>query len=115
MSIFAQLSGGASYDLNAGITADVEPAVAAVSGKRLVLVGYSCRESAGSPAVAALNIVNGAAVSGGDAIIPIELAANGSEMKWFGPEGIATPDGLSIEVVAGTVDITLFYKQLVNA
>lgn len=108
MSIFAKLAGAAQYDVNAGISADVEPAVAAKTGLRLV--GFACRESAGTPAVAAFNIVHGAAVSGGDAVIPVELAANESKSEFFGAEGIGFADGISIEVVAGTVDVTLLYK-----
>jgi hypothetical protein len=108
MSIFAQLSGPAKADVNAAVAADVEPAIAAATGLRLV--GYSCRESDGTPAVAAFNIIHGATVSGGDALIPVELAANGSDLKWFGPEGIAFPNGISIEHLAGTFDVTLFYK-----
>lgn len=112
MSIFAELGSAADSDVNAGISADVEPAVVAPSSNRtLRLVGYACREVAGSPAVASFNIVNGATVSGGTALIPVELAANGSECKWFGPEGIRFNSGISIEVVAGTVDVTLFYKE----
>ena len=94
------------YDLNPGINADVEPAIAAVAGLRLM--GYAIRETAG--AVANVNIVHGATV-GGDAVIPIELVADTSNVEWFG-DGIPMASGISIEVVAGTVDLTLFYRTL---
>jgi hypothetical protein len=100
-----------SVDVNSGILADVEPAVAAATGLRLT--GYSCRESAGTPAVAAFNIVNGATVAGGTQIAVIELAANASETVSFGDSGIDAANGLSIDVVAGTVDVNLFYKVVV--
>lgn len=97
----------ASYDLNAGLTADADAAVAAATGLRLM--GFAARESAGSPAVATFQIVHGATGASGDAIVPVELAANGSTFQWFGPQGIAVADGISIDHVAGTVDVTLFY------
>lgn len=99
-----------SYDLNAGISADVEPAVAATVG--LLLAGFACRESAGTPAVAAFNIVHGATVAAGDAVIPVELAADESKGPFWFPGGIPMADGISIEVLAGTVDVTLFTRTL---
>lgn len=99
-----------SYDVNAGIAADVEPAVVAATGLRLM--GYAAREShATTPAAAAVNIVHGATVAGGDAIVPVELAADSSKSEWFGPQGIDVEDGISIEVVAGTVDVVLYFMQ----
>lgn len=100
-----------SYDINAGISADVEPAVAAAAGLRLM--GYSARESAGTPAVATFNIIVGATVAGGSAIWTVELAADASDHEWFPPAGIDAAAGLSIEVVAGTVDVILYYKTVV--
>lgn len=52
MSIQNQVYEAASYDLNAGVTADVDGAVAAVSNRTLRLTGYVVRESDGTPAVA---------------------------------------------------------------
>lgn len=98
----------ASYDINAALTADADAAVAAHAGLRLL--GWIARESAGSPAVATARIVEGATASGGTAFLPIELAANESKSAWYGPDGIAVPDGLSIDHIAGTLDVTLFYK-----
>lgn len=108
MNIFHQPMIPASVDANEGISADVEPAVAAATGLRLM--GYSCREIAGTPAAAAFNIVHGATVSGGTNVVTVELAADKSETNWFGEAGIAADDGLSIDVVAGTVDVLLYYK-----
>lgn len=102
------IAGGMSYDLNAGISADVNAAVAAATG--LTLLGYAARESAGSAAAATFRIVHGATADGGDAIIPVEVAANGS--TGFVPvgSGVPCPNGLSIDVLAGTIDVTLFYS-----
>ena len=99
---------GALTDLNAGLTADVDAAVAANNG--LVLMGYSCRESAGTAAAAAFNIVNGATGAAAGKIIHEELAANEAKTVWFGPTGITCPLGISIDHVAGTVDVALHHR-----
>lgn len=96
-----------SVDVNTGITADVDAAVAATPGLRLM--GFAARESAGVAAVATFQVIHGATAAGGTVIAPVELAANGSTWAWFGPNGIAAASGLSIDVVAGQVDVDLFY------
>ena len=98
-----------AYDLNPGISTNVDAAVAAVAGLRLM--GYAIRESAGSEAVATVIIVHGATGAAAAKVVPIELAASNSKHEWFG-DGIPMPNGISIDVVAGTVDLTLFYKTL---
>ena len=103
------LGQAASYDLNAAVTADVDAAVAAASDLRLM--GFAARESAGSAAVATFDIVHGADADADDAIIPVELAANGSTYQWFGPQGIDVPDGISVLHGAGTFDVTIFYMR----
>lgn len=94
-------------DVNAAVVADVDAAVAASAGLRLL--GAAWRESAGSPAVASFDIVHGATGAGGTMLVPVELAASGSASAWFGPNGVACPNGLSINWIAGAVDIVLFY------
>lgn len=98
----------ASVDVNSAIVADVDAAVAAQAGLRLV--GFACRESAATAAVATFIIVHGATGAAGTAVVPVELAADGSTREWFGPDGIACPNGISIDWIAGTVDVHLFYK-----
>ena len=67
--------------------------------------GFSIRESDGTPAVAAVNFRAGAV--GGQIIGVLELAAN--ESASFGLPGmVSTPDGVYVEVVAGTVSGVLF-------
>jgi hypothetical protein len=94
-----------SYDLNAGKSADVDAAVAAAAGLRLV--GWVARSTAG----ATLEIVHGATADGGAAVVPIELPATGMSSGWLA-EGIPMPNGISINRSAGTFDCTLFYKVL---
>lgn len=115
MGAFHPLSGAGIYQpckvyKTTAKAADVDAAVAAASGLRLM--GVTIRESAGSAAVATFKIVHGAAVSGGSVLVPIELAANASEEMWFGPNGIACASGLSIDRVAGTADIYLYYTTV---
>lgn len=90
------------------ITADQEATIAAVQG--LKLMGFACRESAGTPAVATFRIMNGATVAAGSVLAPVELSANESRGDWYGPDGVDASNGLTIDVIAGTVDVTLFYK-----
>lgn len=100
-----------TVDVNEGISADVEPAVSAVSGLRLI--GWAMRESDGTPAVATIRLMNGATVSAGTGIITVELAANESKNAWYGPEGIDSENGITIDRIAGTVDVYIYHKTLV--
>ena len=107
----ANLGSGVSVDVNNAANADVDAAVAATPGLRLM--GFSCRASAGSAAVAAFNIKHAATGAAGIQLVSVELAANASNTEWFGPQGLdCETNGLSIEVVAGTVDCTLFYTTI---
>lgn len=98
----------ADYVTNTGITGNQEDIVPV---NRPVLMGYSINESAGTPAAWEVKIYDGATVSGGTEVVE-EQDANGdtSIVKWFGPEGIALRDGVSVEVVSGTVDVTVYFK-----
>lgn len=98
----------ASVDVNAAVVADVDAAVPAATGLRLV--GFAARESAATAAVATFIIVHGATGAGGTAVLPVELKADESTREWFGPDGIAVPNGISIDWIVGTVDVHLFYK-----
>lgn len=95
-------------DINAAVTADVDAAVAAAVGLRLM--GFSVRESAGSPAVAAAKIVNGATGAAVGKVAEIGLVASAGQQAWFGPHGIPCPLGISIDWIAGALDIILYYK-----
>ena len=99
----------ASSDINDAVTADVNATVAASPGLRLM--GYSVNESKGVAAVAAFSIVNGATGAAVGKIVHVELAADKSETVSFAPNGIACPLGLSIDWIAGEVDIVLHYMD----
>ena len=79
--------------------------VAAASGLRLM--GYSARESAGSAAAADFNLRHGD--GNGDPLLVVgELAANGSDVRWLGPQGLACPDGVWVERVSGSSEFVLY-------
>lgn len=88
------------------VAADVALALAASANLRLL--GYAVRESATVAAAASADIRHGGVA--GDLISPVSLAADGVKEQWYGGVGIACPDGVSIDVIAGTLDITLFYS-----
>jgi hypothetical protein len=81
--------------------------VAATAGLRLL--GFACAETAGTPAVAELNLRHGADVSGA-ILVPVKLLANESRADWFGPDGIAVASGIFLDRVSGTTQITVFTK-----
>ena len=95
-------------DENNAVTADVEPAVVGTIG--LVLMGFACRESKSTAAVATFRIMHGNNVADGKVLVPVELNANESTGDWFGPEGIDARNGLTIDFIAGEFDVTLFYR-----
>ena len=97
-----------TVEINAGVTDDVDAAVAAADN--LVLMGYTASENAG--AVAGFDIVNGATGDAAGKIVYVALPANGSAWGWFGDRGIPCPLGLSINDQGGTFNVALYYKTL---
>ncbi len=72
------------------------------------LTGWSIRESAGTPAAAAVNLRKAAV--GGQIVATIELAANGSTTQVVNDGWIACEGGCYVEVVSGTVEGVLYYR-----
>ncbi len=101
MSVVADVQ----YDLNPGITADVNAAVAGVVGLRLA--GFSVRFTAAGN----INIVHGA-TAGGDLVVAVQGAVDTTHNQWYGEAGIPMANGISINVLAGTADVTLLYRTL---
>lgn len=99
-----------SFKAFVGVNAD--QAVAAPLGVHggLRLMGVFARESAGTAAVASFNVCNGAPAAAA-MVVPYEIAADQSTRDWFGPDGIACPSGISLDVTAGTVDVVIAYKH----
>jgi hypothetical protein len=96
---------GASIDARAGVAADVPLALPADAARRLL--GYMVEEAAAVAAAAEIRLRHGGVA--GDLLFPVILAADGVEAQWLGSNGVTTPNGVSIDHVAGTVNVTLFY------
>lgn len=101
------VSGPALTSVHNGTSADVLGAVSPHANLRLT--GFSVRESASTPAVATFRLVNGETVQAPQVVLPVELGANESTSDWFG-DGIACPAGITIDIIAGTVDLIIYYK-----
>ena len=102
---------GTQVDINSGISTDQDLAIAAASG--IVLMGYTCRESAAVAATAAFRLLHGT-IAAGTEIAVQKLAANGSDQVSFGDNGLPVPNGVSIDFpvsAGGTVDVDLYYRM----
>jgi hypothetical protein len=95
------IAGPFTYTTIAAATGD-EAGKAAATGLRLM--GISIRETAG--AVATLNIEHGTANSS-PVMLAVNLAAAGSVVQWFGPQGLPCPSGIWIERLTGTTQVHL--------
>jgi hypothetical protein len=93
------------------IVADVNAFVAATPGLRLM--GYSSKESAGVPAATTFIIKHGATVAGGTDLVYVNHTLSTSQVQFFGDDGIACPNGISIDWLTGQVDVIVFYKVVV--
>jgi hypothetical protein len=89
------------------VVTDANAVVPAKDGLRCM--GYSIRESNGVAAIASVRIVHGATVAG-TPIANINVLASSSDTHFFGDGGIACPQGISIDFIAGVVDVVIFYK-----
>lgn len=72
-----------------------------------VLMGWSLRESAGTPAVATAYIRDGTSATA-PIVAVIEFAANVSGTEWFGPQGIRINTGVYLDMVAGELEGAIF-------
>ena len=93
-------------DLN-NVASGTADAQGATGGNDLRLVGYSIKEN---NAAAAEVILRHGTADTDPIIASIKLAANASETKFLGSEGLKTPDGVFCERVSGTTVITLWTK-----
>ena len=99
----------AEVDNNVALVADVDLAVAAAPGLRYL--GFSCKESDATPAVATFVVLHGD-IATGTVLDTVELAANESAREWYGPEGFDAKNGISIDWIVGTVDVHIRHKTL---
>lgn len=96
-------------DNQVGITADQNAVIAANGALRCY--GYSCRESAATAAAATFRLVHSDVATGTTIIEVVELAANESRSEVW-PIGIPCPNGISIDWIAGTVDVHIRYAYI---
>lgn len=97
---------GSAATATAGAVDNADEALVAPTAN-LRLMGYSITESADVPAAATVNIRNGAADT--DPLVAAEvLAASGDRHRWFGPNGIASADGVFIERAAGEAVVVVY-------
>lgn len=68
-----------------------------------VLLGFSFRESAGTPAAASFVLRDGTSASG-DMIIALNFASDEATLAWLGPQGINFTAGLYLDIQAGELE-----------
>ena len=102
------LGTAASVASSAGIAASTNT-LAGATNRRLLAVSY--RESAATAAAAAFNLRHGAA-DADPLVLVVELAANQSGAFSFGDRGVAAPNGVRTQVLAGTIDVVLHYADV---
>lgn len=94
---------------NSSVTANVAGMVA---NSAKTLMGYSVGETASSAGAVEIGIVDGASAAGNPRLATIDVAASGSETRWFGPNGVdVTNNNLSIDHVQGEANVTLYYSD----
>lgn len=106
MAASAPMPPGVTGSPFAANNADQSLFVAAARGLRLM--GWSCRESAGTPAAFSFRIFNGSS-SSGTTLANLGGAASANDNQWLGPNGINADNGLSIKHGAGVYDVTVYW------
>lgn len=101
---------GSDVALAAAAAANTDAVVAA--NAQLRLMGYQIKETAG--VAAQFEVVHGATGAGGAGIgADHNLAANADVTRWFGPDGIKVPNGISVKRTAGTAKLAVYTKLVV--
>ena len=98
---------GLSYVSYTARSTDVDLAVAA--GAKLRCYGFSIEETAATAGTARVRLLNGS-IATGEMFLTIPLAPNEGVIQTF-EGGIEMPNGLSIDVTSGTVDIAVYYAS----
>ena len=88
---------------NSAIVADVDAAVAASVGLRLI--GWNALATV----TGSFRIKNAATGAAGTRLASGGALAGESIGEWYGPQGLPAPDGLSIDYILGTWDIELYH------
>lgn len=85
------------------VTADVQ--LVGMGGR---LMGWALRESTGS-SFAGIEFYDGSGI-GGQLIAPVNVGQGGFLPFWYGDLGIDIEQGIFMHVVAGSVDVVLYYR-----
>lgn len=80
----------------------------AVFGFGAQLHGWCIAESTGA-AGARVRLRDGRGVEGA-VLAPVSVPANGTSALWLGEDGVAAETGLYLEVMAGSVEVTLYVR-----
>ena len=97
------IAGPIQIDHNDAIVADVDAAVVASAGLRLL--GWNALATV----TGSFRIKNAATGAGGTRLASSGAVAGTSIGEWYGPRGLPAPNGLSIDWILGTWDIELYF------
>lgn len=86
----------------------VVAASASIFGFGVQLHGWCVAESTGA-AGARIRLRDGRGVEG-SVVAPISVVANGTAALWLGEDGVAAESGLYVEVLAGSVEVTIYAR-----
>lgn len=90
------------------LAADSDAAVAATAGLRYM--GFTAKETTGT-GYASFNVVKGATGAGGGTPLDyVTLSPGETAREWYGPEGMDSPTGISIDWISGTPSVTIRSK-----
>ena len=78
-------------------------------GRGVRLCGWVARETAG--AVATFKLWDSNTQGQGQIIAPVNLAANGNDHEWLGDNGVLCTNGIFVDRVAGSFDLTLWVRD----
>ena len=98
---------GVSYVSYTARSTDADLAVAAAA--KLRCHGFSVRETAATAGRAGFRLLNGSLASG-EMFLTIALAPDESRLESF-PAGLEVPNGISLDIDEGTMDIAIYYAS----
>lgn len=92
-----------------GANYNVVTASTLIIGGRGRLLGYSLYEDAGTPAAAAVSLLDGVN-SSGRFLHRVSMAASGTANFWLGPQGIEFQNGLYVGAFTGSLTGNLYFE-----
>lgn len=77
---------------------------------QIILLGYSCAETAATAATAEAIIIHGMDGTGEQIAPPINFSADGFDIKFF-PRPIAVPNGLYLDRISGNTTFVFYVDK----